>query len=133
MNITELGSLDFFFYYGQIGTDEETEHDIMLGLLQPKKSLFYNRQDGAGIQAYENHPNSLLLEVGLRFDIVNWIARRNSEVGDGDEDTVDRRVLVSQNFIKINRDETIEIQVLYIPFRDTSQPRTMNIPLGGNI
>ncbi len=129
--ISELGDIDMLFYYGQGDLQAETEHDLLLGLLQDKRSLYYNRQDGAGVREYENHPNGLLIEVGLRYDIMSWVARRNSMVGDGDDGTKDRRVATSQTVILLSRKgSSLDIQVLYISYIDLEQPRTINIPLG---
>lgn len=141
--INQIKDFDNFFYYGLQDVEAETEHDLILGLLQPKRSFFYNRQDGAGIQDYENHPNGLMIEIGMRYDIANWIARRNEVVGNGEGGTKERRVATSQNAIKIEREVqtlgvvsrrtlgSINVSVLYIPLRDVEQPRVVTIPFGG--
>ena len=131
--LSELGDMDMFFYHGQVELDVEIEHDIIAGLIQPKRSLYYNRQDGAGVHEYEGHPNTIALDVGLRYDIINWIARRNLTVGDGNSNTKDRRVLASQSAIKILREgQNIDIQVLYIPLFKADQPKIVGFPIGGS-
>jgi len=132
-SIAELGDMDIFFYHGQNDLELEIEHDIISGLIQPKRSLFYNRADGAGIGEYEGHPNTIIMEVGLKYDMINWIARRNQIVGDGNSGTKDRRVVASQNSIKtIRTGDRIDIQLLYIPIYKIDQPVVTSIPIGGS-
>lgn len=116
-SVSELTDIDIFFYYGQLDLDLEIESDIFNGLIQDKRSLFYNREDGAGVSEYENHPNVLLLEIGVRFEIVEWISYRNQQVGDGTNGSKERRVASSQLAIFTERNGgELDISVFYIPF-----------------
>ena len=127
----ELKTIDYFFYYGQNPLEEETKHDLILGLLQPRRSLFYNRSHGAGINEYENYPNSLILQINLRFNIASWISRRNGEVSAGEEGRPDRRLAVSQHTINIEgKDGNIDISVFYIPFASYNTPQSITVPAG---
>lgn len=131
-NFSELANLDVFFYYGQVGVDHETEHDIALGLLQSKRSLYYNREDSAGVAAYENLPNGIYSVVVLRFDIASWIARRNRRVGDGQNGTLDRRVATSQSIIDIQQNgDEMDVIVPFVKFADLQQPTKLTVPIGG--
>lgn len=130
-NFEELKTMDYFFYNGQNPLDEEIKHDLILGLLQPRRSLFYDRNHGAGINEYENYPNSLILQINLRFNIASWISRRNGEVSAGEEDRPDRRVAVSQHTININGNQgNIDVAVNYISFADYNTPQTITVPAG---
>jgi hypothetical protein len=51
----------------------------MTGLLQDKNTIFFNRDYGCGISKMENR-SGLQKEVDLRFNICNFISRRNLEV-----------------------------------------------------
>ena len=128
-----ISDLDVFFFYGQNDLQLEIESDITAGLIQGRRSLFYNRRDSAGIDSKENYPNSLSLNVLLRFDVVNWIAYRNTYVTDGSNNEKDRRVGVSQNFISFVSDASgnLDVQILYIPFYDFDKKDVVSIPVGG--
>ena len=63
MNTSDLKDFDIFFYYDQGNVDLEIASDVMAGLIQPKGTLLYNRQDGSGISSYENLPTGLLLSI----------------------------------------------------------------------
>jgi hypothetical protein len=93
--------------------------------------MFYNRQFGGGISEYENQPNNLLTQIGLRFDIANAVAYRNTTVTDGSDNTIDRRLAVSQNsiYFEIERDQ-LNIGVLYIPYLNYENFEQITIPLG---
>jgi hypothetical protein len=45
---------DYFFYYGQVDQRKEIEADLLTGIIQDKRSLFYARSYAAGIGEYEN-------------------------------------------------------------------------------
>lgn len=131
-DITKYRDIDFLFFYGSINLEEETKHDILLGLLQQKRTMFYNRSEGAGISSYENYPNGLSLHVGLRYDIVAWISKRNGEVSAGQGGYQDRRVAVSWNsiYVKSNNNGEIDINVQYIPFANYTGIKSVSIPAG---
>jgi hypothetical protein len=121
---------DYFFFYGQVDERKEIESDLVQGVMQNKRSLFYDRSYGAGVPQYENTAGGLSLEVNMKYDITAWIAQRNREVSDGTKNTRDRRVVTSQSAIKINqRQGEADIQVLYIPYFDYNNPGIIKVPL----
>lgn len=121
---------DYFFFYGQVDARKEIEADLVQGVMQAKRSLFYNRQYGAGVPGYENTAGGLTLEVNMKFDIAGWVAQRNREVSTGTNGTRDRRVVTSQSAIKINqRRGEADVQILYIPFFDYQSPGIVQVPL----
>lgn len=113
---------DMFFYYGteELNQEDEDEFDVMQGLMQPKKSLMYFRQEGAGVQDNENMPGALANYILLRADIVKWFAFRNGYVSDGRNNFPDRRLLTSQNIIGMQEliKGELNLIVFYITFRD---------------
>lgn len=123
---------DNFFYYGEnvIEKDVEDEFDVWCGILQPLKSLFYFREEGAGVSQSENLPNTLSLLMGLNYNITKWFAFRNSYVSDGRDNFPDRRIAVSQQTIGIEQDNqgNLNIDLFYISFSDYEKPK--NIFLG---
>ena len=130
-NFSQHSDFEIFLGYGDFDTLLETESDLMEGLLQPKRTLFYNRSDGAGVPNYENHPNDLILNIGLKYDIAKWANYRNTQVGDGNDGTTDRRVAVSQNAIRITQaGQNLDIEVYYIPFIDYNQIRAVTTSIG---
>jgi len=127
----QLKTIDYFFYYGQSSLEEETKHDIIIGLLQPKRTMFYDRAHGAGINEYEQYPNSVILQLGIRYDIASWISKRNTEVSNGADGTRDRRVAISQATINVTANKgNIDVSVLYIPFANYMKPQTITVPAG---
>jgi hypothetical protein len=121
---------DYFFFYGSVDQRKEIEADLVQGIMQGKRSLFYDRSFGAGVPEYENTAGGLSLEVNMKYDISAWVARRNREVSDGTNGTRDRRVVTSQSAIKIDqRRGEADVQVLYIPFFDYEDPGIVQVPL----
>lgn len=132
-SIDKLSDLDYFFFYGSNELDLEIEHDIMQGLLQPKRTLFYFRDEGAGVFEYENYPAGYFMQVSLRYDIANWVAQRNTRVSDGTDNYPDRRVATSQAVIKVeNLQGQVDITVLYIPYFSYEKPTTIQLAIGVN-
>jgi hypothetical protein len=129
--LQELADINTFFYYGELDLTLEIESDIAQLISQPKKSMFYNRSDGCSVSDYENYPNTLLLEIMVRFDIAKGIYYRNLNVGDGTNGTQERRVAVSQWSIATERDGgNLNIQVNYLPFSDYTAIKSVNLPVG---
>ncbi len=128
----ELSDINIFFNYGSLDLELETEHDIFLGLLQGRNSLFYNRRDGAGISSYENYPSALWLQVMLKFEVMAWNAYRNVNTGNGLDGTKDRRVAMSQDYMKIENVENgaINFDIYYIPFSDYRNAKQLSSPIG---
>ena len=131
-SIDTLSDFDMFFYYGQNDLDLETRHDIMLNLMQPKRSLLGNRAlDAAGIADYENTPVGINQQIKLPFDMVESVSRRNQYVSNGENGTKDRRVAVSQSSVRVESDNTgnVSVTVLYIPLTNFKQTEVL-VPLG---
>ena len=124
---------NYFLFYGKIDLHEEVKADIMQGAMQDSRSMSYYRDFGAGISDYENAPNEFGSAVALKYNLANWIAKRNQDVSDGSNGTRDRRAVTSQNAITIvqNHDE-MDIQLLYILFADMKKPQTVSMPLSGS-
>lgn len=130
-SLQQLADIDIFFYYGDNDLGLEVEAELLRGILQPKKSMFYNRDEGAGVFEYENRPSGLTIDVGLRYDIANWVSVNNTRVTDGSEGYPDRRIAVSQNTIKIDRKNgQMDISVLYIPFFNYQKPNVASVQVG---
>jgi hypothetical protein len=122
-DISQFKDFDNFFYYGYGNLEIETKSDIFQNIMQPKRSLFYDRdQDSAGISIYENKPNSLYMYVNLPYDIVTSLSKRNQVVSNGDNEYPDRRIATSQSIIevKIENSQTY-VTVNYIPLSDFRQ------------
>jgi hypothetical protein len=136
-SVEQLSDLDTFFFYGLIGLDYETECDIFAGVMQPERSMYYNRNEGCGVETAENYPNTAIAQIGFKYSIMNFIAWRNSVVADGSGGHPDRRVAASQSSIDVSADYdgNVDITVLYIPYSDYKQFVNLNIPLtgGGNV
>lgn len=131
IEVNKLSSFDNFFYYGKNDFDLEMESDLMQVIVQPKRSLLYNNRFGAGVQNKENYPNALNLQIGLRFDIVNAIAYRNTVVTDGEDDTRDRRIAASQFSIEFTQKSgDTDIRIYYFSFENTDNIRLLNVESG---
>lgn len=130
-DIKTLKSSDYFFYYDNFSIDETNEHELMTLMEQPKRSLFYSRVSGVGIHDSENYPNSLALLVGLKYDIVNSVATRNTRVVDGAQNSVDRRMALGQETIKVEqRGGEIDLTVWYVNIYNYEQVNNINLPIG---
>lgn len=131
--LEQLSDFDLFFYYGEKGSDLslETQSDLYQGLIQPKRSLFYNRQASAGLVEKENFPNSVVLAILSRYDVTVWNAYRNTQVSDGTEGKPDRRISISQSSIEIFKNENgeFDIKINYIPFMNYQQFNSVSIPI----
>jgi len=134
--LSELKDFDIFFYYGQNDLELETKSDVMANLMQPKRSLFYNRAlDSAGVGGYENISEGLTIRVNLPYDIVNSLSKRNQFVSNGENGSRDRRVAVSQSTIKIDFDSSkgnVNMTVLYIPLADFKQTESLQFGISSS-
>ena len=128
--LQELANWDIFFYYGLSDLDLESRFDLFQILIEEKRSLYYNRQESAGITEYENNPNSLNLQINAKYDIASAIAYRNTIVTTGANNTTDRRIAISQNSIGFEvTGENLDIKVLYFLYADYEQPKSNSFPL----
>lgn len=133
-DISQMSNFEIFFFYGEPGSDlaMEIESDLVAGCIQPKKSLFYNRRDAAGVPEKENHPNAFVLQILTKYDIVKWNAWRNTQVSDGTNGNPDRRIALSQSSIAIQQSgQNMDILVNYIPFSNIKKPANVSIPMNG--
>jgi len=126
---SKLKDFDNFFYYGMGNLDDEIKSDMLLLMLQPSRSLFYSRdRNAAGITKYENWPQSVNMEIAMRFDIVQAIGQRNLDVSANDPN---RQVAASQSEIIINqRRGEVDVTIPYIPMKDFRKSDSITIPLG---
>jgi hypothetical protein len=134
-DVNQFKDFDNFFYYGYGNLEVETKSDILQNIMQPKRSLFYDRsQDSAGIPGYENRPNSLYMQINLPFDIATSLGKRNQVVSNGDGDYPDRRIATSQAIIQVKIDkEQTKVTVNYIPLSDFRQTSAISAVLSANI
>lgn len=132
-DINELTDINRFFYYGSNDLKTEIQHDLAVGLLQEERGTYYFRDFGVGVDAYENNPNSLELQVDLKFRIANFVAKRNNRVTDGSNGQPDRRIATSQNVIRIepgNSKGELDITVYYIPYSFIDSPESLTVRRG---
>lgn len=133
-DIRILKDFDLFLYYGQNDLDIETKHDVMLNLMQPKRSLFYNRAlDSAGVPDYENMPEGLIIRVDLPYTIVDSLSRRNQFVSNGENGSRDRRIAPSQSEVIVNFDSktgNVDVSVYYFPLANFKQTQGLQFSLG---
>lgn len=120
-----------FLFYGDAPEDLEAEADLTCGLTQDSRSMFYHRDYGAGVSDFENAPDGLSLQVGMKYRVADWVARNNLEVSDGSNGTRDRRVLVSQGSVQVEPDGGGKlVRVLYLRYADLMSPKVLAVPLG---
>jgi hypothetical protein len=125
--------IDYFFYYGDIDLYDEVDADIAQGVVQDKRSMYYFRDFGAGLYQYENeNPSDLATAVAMRYEIADWIARRNRYVSSGNGGTRDRRAVTSQTVIQTSAGkDTTDVSVPYILLADTQGMKTVSFSLKG--
>ena len=112
-----LNSWDNLFYSGLNNIEEEINIDLIQVLIQPEKSLFYFRQEGAGVK--ENIPNTFSQQMLTRYKIAKWVAFRNGYL----QGEIEKRVAISQNYIEIeNNSNEQNISVYYIPYSKLQDP-----------
>ena len=129
--LDEVSDINVFFYYGTLSDELETEHNLMAGLLQSERSFYYNRSDSVGVDSFENHPNNLMLQIQLRFQIANWVNYYNSYTGDGTDGSKERRLAVSQFSILFEQlNDNLDLSVLYIPFANDTQLKSVKTSVG---
>jgi hypothetical protein len=122
-------SWENFFYYGEnlFMIEEEDEFDIIQGIMQSLKSLFYFRQEGAGIQELENNPNSFILLLIGRYNIVKWVAFRNTYII---SNNFNRQIIVSQDSIGITQEyNKVNIDVGYRNYKNINKYTSTSIVL----
>lgn len=134
--VTSLADFDLFFFYGQLDVELENEHDLIEGVVQPKRSLFYNRNDGTGVQQQGNHPNTMALHFAIRALITMFVGLRNTRVSDGRNGQRERRLAVSQNsirFVKGGQGQELDIIINYISLNSFDRLQSTEAPAGSTI
>lgn len=129
--LDELKTIDYFFYRGLCPLGEEVQHDVVMGLFQPKRQLIYNRADGAGIIELSNAPAGASFTVKAKYNVASWAGRRNREVANGSGGLPDRRVALSQATVNVSfpKRGEVNITVLYIPLYDYKKTVAVSAPL----
>lgn len=121
-----------FFYWGIIPLTDEIQDDILWGLVQGKRSLFYNREYGAGLSDYENAPISASTMVMLKYEATRFMAIRNNVVSDGSDGAVDRRAATSQEVVTVEKiGAGFDVTVPYWMLADLSRQKSVSLPIGG--
>lgn len=129
MNFDDLRDIGIFFNWGQ-DLDAEIEHSVAAAILQPKRSLYFDREEGAGLVDRENYPNAVFLRIVGAFDIVNAITFLNSQVTDGRDSNPDRRVAISQTSINFRQNGgDLDVEALYIPLKDFGKSQSVSVPV----
>lgn len=120
-------SWDYFFYYGEnvFDLNSEDEYDILQGVMQSIRSLFYFRQEGAGISDYENYPNAFSLLFLGRYNIVKWIAFRNFYIS---TNNFNRQIIVSQDSIGLSQQgNMVDVDIGYRNYKTINIYDTMKM------
>jgi len=99
-----MSSMGSFFYWGLEDLPTEINDDVQWGLIQPKRSMFYNRGYGAGLAEFENAPIGLQSMVLIKYEAAKFMAVRNSVVTNGSSGYPERRVATSQDIITVDVD-----------------------------
>jgi hypothetical protein len=124
-------NMQSFFYAGQIPIEDEIYDDVLVGLIQPKRALFYNRGYGAGIADFENAPMNLGTMVMIKYEAARFMALRNGVVTNGNG-YPDRRTASSQSIVTVETDgPAINVSVGYIMLSDMVRSKAVSIPIGG--
>ena len=131
MTLEALKDFDNFYYYGQGDLKDEIKSDVYQVAIQNIRSLYYNRaNDSAGIDQYINTPNTIAQTILIPYNVVSALSSRNLYVGNGQNNTKDRRVAVSQNYIRVKNSENfIEVALYYIPLVDTKGAESATIKI----
>lgn len=121
---------DYFWYSDKVPLADEVAQDLRRGIIQPRGTMFFYRMDGTILYSKENAPlDSLNQQVETRYDIVDYIGRRNLEVDFGANNGRDQRAASSQSVItfdKIDRG-AYEVRVLYFLFADLQSIRDLTV------
>jgi len=124
-----LSDFDNVFFYGKGELFTEQRSEILSYIIQPKRSLFYNRSQGAGIRENENKPNTFIIELTIRNDIIRQVGRYNEVVT---TENPDRRIASSQALVDVeatNGREGLNVFMQYIPFASFFTEQELSIPL----
>lgn len=124
--MSEKIDFDAFFYYGE-NPDLDIQNDLLIGLLQRKRSMFFNRRNSVGLSAYENSPNSISLFINVQYAVTKWIGYRNTYV---QSEPVDYRMATSQTAIEFKQSGgEMFLFIPYIAFKDYETVQNITIPM----
>jgi len=120
-----------FFFWGVVDLPTEVNDDIQMSLVQPRRTLFYNRGYGCGITDYENAPVSIGTLTMIKYEVVRIMALRNAVVTDGNTG-VDRRAAASQDTVDVVQNgPNVDVSVRYVLLSDMTRNKTVPIQIGG--
>lgn len=129
-DIQKLSSTEYFFLYDKIPIEQMNEHELMLILIQPKQSLYYNRSIGAGVQDSENYPNGMAMNVSLRYAIVNSVANRNAQVVSSDGQRPERRIALGWESVGLRKaGKDMDLLAYYVNLNNYEQANNVSLPL----
>jgi len=134
MDYSNSGDSNHFFYAGVEDQDQQISSEVIQALLTRKRSMFYWRNQGAGIPDYENLPITAQNKIAMAYDSVIALTNRNATVPNGQTSGQrDMRVAVSQSSITIddNGNGEMEMTVQYIPIHSMTRTKSPAIPLAG--
>lgn len=128
---TQFASMEYFFYYGEntIELANECKSDLISLLVQPKRSMFFNRSAGAGIKDFENFPIGLMMQIGIPYAVASAIANRNAYVSDGTNSKFpDRRIATAQNVVSFSSDDNgnVDLGIQYIIYDELKNQNDQN-------
>lgn len=123
---------DRFFFYDTTPVPIQNEGELVELLAQPKRSQFYNRRYGVGVHDSEDFSNTIGMQVGLRYDIVNAIAYRNTIVADGSRGLPDRRIAASFESVGVEQKANgrTDVSVFYSNLQNYEQLNSVSLPIG---
>lgn len=131
LNTEQITSSDFLFNRKSIPEELFAEFEMSQIIAQPRRSLFYFRKYGAGLNELENQPNTLLLQVKARHRVIEAVNYRNLFVTNGFENTVDRRIATSQQAINVKQEnDKLDIEVFYFLYSNYETIRKSRTQLG---
>ena len=80
---------DNFFYYDQVPLETQNEDDLKSLMMQEINSLYYDRSHG--VDHRYNSPQAAPSQMLVAYTIAQAVAKRNAQVVDGSNGSVDRR------------------------------------------
>ncbi len=132
LSTDQITSSDFLFNYKDISNELMAEHELSLLISQPRRSLFFFRRYGAGLEEFENQPNTVLLQVKARHRILEAINYHNLFITDGRDNTIDRRIAASQGSINVKSEgSNIDIEVFYFLYNKYQDLKNLRTQTGG--
>ena len=132
-----MSAAEGFFFWGTLPIQQEVSEDILTGVMQPKRSMYYNRDYGAGLPEYENSPISLVTIVTMRLEVAKFFSLRNSRVTTGQLvngiQYPDRRAATSQTAVNVVDEGGggLAVDIPFFMLADVSGLKSVKTPIGG--